>query len=174
MPGGNPVLAARGRRARTAPRAGVSSEKLATYLAGSAPAIPDTGNGPAGILADTTAWIDYFRGAESVPGRLLARALGERSVFVCGQVLSELEQGLRGEDDKKAVLAALGSLEYIEMEPKVWIRAGALAAGLRRKGQAVPHSDLLVAALALEHRLQVLTADPHFREIPGVALHEGS
>lgn len=163
----------RGRRARIAPPAGVSREKLAAYLAGSAPPAPDAGIGPPGVLADTTAWIDYFRGAESVQGRSLARALGERSVFVCGQVLSELEQGLRGEADKNAVLAALGSLEYVEMEPKVWIRAGALAAGLRRKGQAMPHSDLLIAALALEHRLEVLSADPHFREIPGIALHEG-
>lgn len=164
-------MAPGGRQPRSATLAGASSEKLAAYLAGSSPSQPETESGPAGILADTSAWIDYFRGVESVPGRLLARALGERSVFVCGQVLSELEQGLRGEQDRAAVLAALGSLEYVEMEPKVWIRAGSLAAGLRRNGRAVPHSDLLIAALAVEHRLEVLTADAHFRKIPGVALH---
>ena len=36
---------------------------------------------------------------------------------------------------------------------------------------ALPLSDLVIAALALEHRLDVYTIDPHFEQVPGLTLY---
>lgn len=101
---------------------------------------------------------------------LLGVALQNSAVFTCGPVLSELLQGTRGDHDRAAVLEAQSSLEYAEASPAVWVRAGDLAAALRRTGTTVPLSDLLIAAIAIEQRLEIITADRHFRLIPGVTV----
>ena len=42
---------------------------------------------------------------------------------------------------------------------------------LKRAGTPVPDNDLWIAALALEHDLQLITRDPHFRRIPQLLIH---
>jgi predicted nucleic acid-binding protein len=37
---------------------------------------------------------------------------------------------------------------------------------LRKNGRPIPRNDVRIAAAALEHGLQLLTLDRHFREIP--------
>jgi tRNA(fMet)-specific endonuclease VapC len=37
---------------------------------------------------------------------------------------------------------------------------------LERAGTPIPHSDLWIAALVLEHDLMLITRDPHFERIP--------
>lgn len=40
--------------------------------------------------------------------------------------------------------------------------------GLRAKGRPIPENDLWVAALAIQHRLPVVTRDGHFDEVDGL------
>ena len=108
-------------------------------------------------------------GDNRVAEKLAAYLPGTRSpVFTCGPVLSELLQGARGDRDRAAVLESHRALEYADATPAVWVRAGDLAAVLRRSGTTVPLSDLLIAAIAIEQRLEIITADRHFGIIPGV------
>ncbi len=39
---------------------------------------------------------------------------------------------------------------------------------LRARGRPIPSNDTWIAALALQHRLPVLTRDAHFDEVPGL------
>jgi len=153
---------------RAAGGGSLAAEKLAAYLPGTgSPA--DTSGGPvAGVLPDTCAWIDFFAGKATVVANLVAVALQNSAVFTCGPVISELLQGTRSDHDRESVLGAHRSLEYAEAAPAVWIRAGELAAALRRSGTTVPLSDLLIAAIAIEGRLEIITADRHFGLIPGI------
>lgn len=147
---------------------GGTAEKLAAYLPEIRSAADASGEPVAGVLPDTCAWIDFFAGKATVVANLVAVSLQNSPVFTCGPILSELLQGARGEHDRKAVLDAHRSLEYAEATPAVWVRAGDLAAELRRSGTTVPLSDLLIAAIAIEQRLEIITADRHFGLIPGV------
>lgn len=67
----------------------------------------------------------------------------------------------------------LSALHYIEMTSDIWIMAGNISAGLRRKGITLPMSDLLIGAVALEHGLEVLSLDEHFSSIPGLKQYYG-
>ncbi len=164
------MAAARARRGRSAAQGEGVGEKLSRYLAGTAVAAGKPGRTTGGVLVDTGAWIEYFRVGETAVSRTLDGLLRGERVWTCGPVLLELLQGVRSEGDRAAVMGALGSLEYLELGPQIWVRAAGLASALRGRGRQVPHSDLLIAALALEHKLHVLTADRHFEEIPGLAL----
>lgn len=164
------MTAARARKAGSSAKRDRVAEKLSEYLAG-AETVPGKGVGvPRGVLVDTCAWIDYLRSGKTPIARALEGLLRGEQLFTCGQVMFELLQGVRSDGDREAVTRALGSLEYLELHPRVWIRAAGLASALRCKGRQLPQSDLLIAALALEHKVLVLTADKHFEEIPGLGL----
>jgi predicted nucleic acid-binding protein len=123
-----------------------------------------------GILPDTCAWIDYFRPEGDALGQLVERAIASDSVYVCGPVLYELIQGARSEKERVSLTSALGALPYLEMTEAIWIKAGQLSAALRKAGKTIPLSDILIATLAIEHNLAVMTVDVHFRNIPGVLI----
>ncbi len=121
-----------------------------------------------GILPDTCAWIDYFRPGTSPLGMLVEQALSEEVVCVCGPVLYELVQGARSEDELTSLTSALSALPFLEMTEALWIKAGLCSASLRKAGKTIPFPDVLIATLAIEHQLTVITVDEHFCVITGV------
>ena len=124
-----------------------------------------------GILPDTCAWIDYFRPGVAPLGQVLDQALSAEIVYACGPVLYELFQGVKSEKERALLSSAFGALPYLEMNKALWIKAGQMSYALRQKGKTIPFSDILIAVLALEHNLAVLTMDDHFRDIPDLTLH---
>ena len=121
-----------------------------------------------GILPDTCAWIDYFRPGAAPLGQALDQALAVEVVYVCGPVLYELFQGAKSEKERTLLTGAFGAQPNLEMNEALWLKSGQLSAAMRREGKTIPFSDILIAALALEHNLAVLTIYEHFRNIPGL------
>ncbi|MHB9096968.1 MAG: type II toxin-antitoxin system VapC family toxin [Syntrophales bacterium] len=123
-----------------------------------------------GILPDTCAWIDYFRPGATSLGVRLEAALDATAVYACGPVLCELVQGARSEEEQEELTNALNALPFLEMTEALWVKAGQLSASLRKAGRTIPFSDTLIAMLALENNLTVMTVDEHFRTIPGLSI----
>jgi len=94
-------------------------------------------------------------------------------VATCGVILYELIQGIKSSKEEKLVLNALQAVTHLEMSAELWIKAGRLSAVLRRNGHILPLSDLVIATLAREHKLSVLTIDSHFDAIPGLTVTKG-
>ncbi len=123
-----------------------------------------------GILPDTCAWIDYFRPGATSLGVRLEEALDATTVYACGPVLYELVQGARSEKEREELTNALSALPFLEMTEALWVKAGQLSASLRKAGRTIPFSDTLIATLALENNLTVMTVDEHYRTIPGLSI----
>jgi len=121
------------------------------------------------VLVDTSVWVDFLRGGRGAAA--VEELIRSGRAVACGIVLAELLAGVRRAGQRDQLADALQGLDYIEVREQTWRRTGELAAELRSKGHTLPMSDLVVAALALEHDLAVLTADNHFRHIPGLLLH---
>jgi len=121
------------------------------------------------ILIDTSAWVDFFRGA-SKTADAVAQFIEKGQASICGVISYELIQGAKSDDEALHLSGVLSALNYIEMTSDLWISAGNISADLRRKGTTLPMSDLLIAAIALKHGLEVLTLDEHFASIPGLKL----
>jgi len=120
------------------------------------------------ILPDTCAWIDFFRGRQTPLAQALEQALVSSEVQTCGIVLFELLQGIKSPREEEQVQNALLALPQLEMSRNLWMKAGKLASLLRTNGQALPLSDIIIAAIALEHDCAVLTIDRHFEVVPGL------
>ncbi|VAX28649.1 hypothetical protein MNBD_NITROSPIRAE02-237 [hydrothermal vent metagenome] len=122
------------------------------------------------VLVDTSIWIELFRSA-SKAGDELERLLKEDTVWTCGIVVFELLQGVKSEREKSVIMDALLNLEYIEMSWLHWQKAADLSIKIKKKGLALPLSDLFIASITIEHDLQIFTLDKHFKKIPGVKLY---
>ena len=119
----------------------------------------------AGVLIDTSVWIEAFRGKDPRLQETVDALLDQERVVLCGLVELEMLQGFRA--DEGALFASLfEALAYAEVDRQDWRAAGFLLAGLRARGITIPATDALIAALCLRHDLLLLTLDKHFDQIP--------
>jgi len=121
-------------------------------------------------LADTTVWIEFFRGKTKVADRL-EMLLTENAVCTCGVVMFELLHGIKSEGEKNKILNILATLPYFEMTPKLWQSGAGLSLSLKKNGVSLPLSDIFIAAIAIENDLSIYTLDNHFEQIPGVKIY---
>lgn len=122
-----------------------------------------------GVLADTSAWIEFFKQKSAIGNRLEALLI-EDSVWVCGVVIFELLQGVKSDTEKSKILNALSNLKYTEMSKPLWQKSADISSKLKKNGVTVPLSDICIAAIAIENNLAVLTLDSHFKQIPGITI----
>jgi predicted nucleic acid-binding protein len=121
-----------------------------------------------GVLVDTSAWIDFFRGNE--PRRSEVDGLVAREAALrCGPVELELRHGLRRSEAAR-VMGLWRGLRSLPTDDLDYTSAGDLLRGLREQGTAMPSMDALIAALALRHDVPLLTNDGHFEAVPGLRM----
>jgi hypothetical protein len=120
------------------------------------------------VIVDTSAWIPFFNQPRSPEKREIDALIDADRLVLVGVVLAELIQGCRTPAEAHTVISKLSGLHFLD---GTWKRAGELSFSLRRKGVTLPLSDLVIAAVALEHRCGVYALDPHFEQVPGLTLH---
>jgi predicted nucleic acid-binding protein len=123
------------------------------------------------VIADTSVWIPFFNQPGSPEKREIDALIDADRLVLVGVVLTELMQGCRTTSEANTIISKLTGLRFLETSFSSWRGAGELSFALRRKGITLPLSDLVIAALALEHHCRVYTLDPHFEHIPDLALH---
>jgi len=115
------------------------------------------------ILIDTSAWVDFFRGT----GRradAVDEALANSQAALCGPVVTELRRGIHP-SQRKRVLSLLSGCPVLDQPDDLWVDAGELGAFLGRRGVSVKTLDLLIAAYALFHDVELLTGDGDFKSM---------
>jgi predicted nucleic acid-binding protein len=115
------------------------------------------------ILVDTSAWIDALRRDGNPDVRALVRAATAegRAVF-CDLVLLELWNGAHGLGEQRVLRELERDLEKVPTPPVVWEAAFELARACRKAGVTAPATDVLIAACAEHHKLEILHHDAHF------------
>ncbi|MGH7959746.1 MAG: PIN domain-containing protein, partial [Opitutaceae bacterium] len=77
----------------------------------------------------------------------------------------ELWNGARGDREKRALREFEEVLPELEMAAAVWDIACDLARRSRAGGLTVPVTDLMIAACARHHGVEIDSTDPHFAEL---------
>jgi predicted nucleic acid-binding protein len=124
---------------------------------------------PERLLVDTSAWIDALRRDGDPNIRTAVRtATAEGRAVLCDVVLLELWNGAHGAAEQRILRELEQELEKVSTPPAVWETAIELAQACRKAGLSAPATDLLIAACAEHHGLQVLHRDAHFDHIARV------
>ncbi len=114
------------------------------------------------VIIDTSVWVEYFNSKnQEIVTKVKSLIENERTVL-CGIILSELIAGIRRQKDEHIIIDALDALPYIETSRQSWILAGRIARELSEKGNKIPLTDLIVAAIAIENDCEIFTFDTHF------------
>lgn len=124
------------------------------------------------VLADSSVLIEFFRpnGREDVREEV-SLLLDRGHLALCGIVVSELLQGVRSEE-KGPLKDLLDEAHYLELSRFDFEAAGEACNTLRKKGQKIPITDALIAALCIRLKMPLYTLDSHFDHFRGLTLHK--
>ena len=116
-------------------------------------------------LVDTSVWIEVLRrDGDAEVRQAVVNAAREGRAAICDMVLLELWAGASGSQER-AGIARMAALESLRIDDDVWKSAHALAQTCRAAGVTVPAPDLLIAACADHHGVDILERDAHFAQI---------
>jgi predicted nucleic acid-binding protein len=114
------------------------------------------------VLADSSAWIAFFRTRSQSPvADKLEKLIGlEADVCLCGPVLAEVLRGIREDTQHRKISSILESFEYYEADKETYRHAAHIYRHCRAKGFTIRSTvDCTIAAVALRHDLEVLHDD---------------
>ena len=125
-------------------------------------------------LVDTSAWIDALRrDGDARIGAAVRELTADGEAVFCDMVLLELWNGAGGEAETRLLAELERELECVPTTPEVWRRARLMAKDARATGLTVPATDLLIAACAREHDLDLIHHDAHFDRLRAAPRRRG-
>jgi predicted nucleic acid-binding protein len=107
-------------------------------------------------LIDTSSWIEALRrdGDPAIKARVAA-LLREGTAAWCDMVRLELWNLLRGAAERRQMEELEADVANLATTDEVWARARLLAQRVRAKGINVPEADLVIAACAWKHGVEM-------------------
>ena len=120
------------------------------------------------LLLDTSAYSALRLGDTTVLGVLQRAETVAVPAVVLGELYSGFRAGSRWQENTAHLEQFLSkpSVRILDVTHETALRYAEVDVYLRKKGRPIPRNDVWIAAIALEHGLQLLTLDAHFREIP--------
>lgn len=114
-------------------------------------------------LVDTSSWIHALRrrGDATVAGRV-RRLVETGDAAWCPPVRLELWNGAGDDADRRILRDFEQTLPALPVSEEVWTAAYALASRCRKAGKTAPAIDVLIAACARRHDVELEHDDSHF------------
>lgn len=120
------------------------------------------------MILDTNALSAFVDGDAGV-GEVLRRALRAAiPVIVLGEFRYGIAESRHRAAYEKWLATHLPHFEVLNLTEGTAIAYAGLRVTLRRLGRPIPANDAWIAALALQHRLPVLSRDEHFDVVAGI------
>ena len=117
------------------------------------------------VLVDTSAWITFFRRKDRRLYDLVSALLRAGEAVGAGLILLELVRGAKSSRELNVITELFRELETVSPTETTYMDAGKMGYELARKGHTLGVVDLILAQLALENDLSLLTLDQHFETI---------
>lgn len=127
---------------------------------------------PVILLVDTSVWIDFFAGRDTVQTKIFREAIGgEADVALTEMILAEILQGVPSDREFARLRRVLSS--FLLLRPgsaKTFVHAAKLYRTGRERGVTIRSLiDCLIAAIAMEHGAIILHRDRDYERISDYA-----
>lgn len=120
------------------------------------------------VLVDTCIWVQFFNRPHSREKKAVDELLDEDRAAFIGPILAEILLGFRRDDQADWVASLLRGLNFLQVTWDEWRAAARLGRHLMARGNTLPQSDLVIAAVAQQRSLAVYTTDPDFDSLSGL------
>lgn len=123
-------------------------------------------------VADTSAWIDYFRGVIAPHTDFLDEELQTNRIVTGDLIIAEFLQGFTNEKEYAVAKSLMETLEYRDLVgKKVALKAAENFRLLRRKGITVRKTiDVIIATFCIENGFSLIHND---RDFDPIQIHLG-
>jgi predicted nucleic acid-binding protein len=118
------------------------------------------------VILDTNALSAFVDGDRGVGEILRRQARAALPVIVLGEFRYGIAQSRLRSSYEAWLESHLVHFDVLSITEDTAVTYAALRVALRRSGRPIPANDAWIAALALEHRLPVLSRDEHFDAVP--------
>jgi hypothetical protein len=117
------------------------------------------------ILVDSSVWIDYFNGTETLATKKLDNLLGVQPVCTGDLILAEVLQGFRLDSDCQAAKILLCSLPvHAMLGVTLSLKSAENFRNLRKQGITIRKTiDTMIATYCIENELPLLHSDKDFQ-----------
>jgi tRNA(fMet)-specific endonuclease VapC len=120
------------------------------------------------ILLDTNALSAFIDGEPEIGTRLVSESFVAIPVIVLG----EFRYGISGSRYRgkyeRWLEDHVPEFEILAVTEPTTLVYARLRVALKKTGRPIPANDAWIAALALQHRLPILSRDEHFDAVPGL------
>jgi predicted nucleic acid-binding protein len=120
------------------------------------------------VILDTNALSAFADGDPEVGAVLRREARAALPVIVLGEFRYGIAESRHRVAYEGWLETHLQHFEILDVTTETTVVYAKLRVALRRSGRPIPANDAWIAALALQHRLPVLSRDRHFDAVPGL------
>ena len=120
------------------------------------------------MILDTNALSAFVDGDAGVGDALRTKVRAAIPVIVLGEFRYGIAQSKRRSSYEAWLQSSLIHFDILSVTDETAVAYAALRVTLKRSGRPIPANDAWIAALALQHRLPVLSRDEHFDAVPGL------
>ena len=116
-------------------------------------------------LIDATLWIDFTRSkTPSAVKKFIAPYVLDSAAHLADPVEFEILR-FATDDEKRQLVRQFQIMPRLETPPNIWSDAATLGQACRKAGFVAGALDLLIATVAIHHRVELLTFDANFKQI---------
>jgi tRNA(fMet)-specific endonuclease VapC len=120
------------------------------------------------MILDTNALSAFVDGDAAVGEILLRQPRAAIPVIVLGEFRYGIAESRHRSTYEAWLETHLPQFDVLAVTEGTTIAYAALRTALKRSGRPIPANDAWIAALALQHRLPVLSRDTHFDGVPNL------
>jgi len=127
------------------------------------------------LLLDTSGYTALLAGDRAVLDALARAETVYLSVFVLGELYAGFRGGRKERENRERLASFLAkpSVRILHATQQTAEAFGSVKDSLRRAGTPIPINDVWIASHALETGSRLVTADAHFKNVPGLMRYEG-
>ena len=121
------------------------------------------------MILDTNALSAFVDGDPSVGNILRQQSRASIPVIVLGEFRYGIALSRHRAAYEQWLESHLWNFDVLMVNEETANSYAALRVALKQKGQPIPANDAWIAALAMQHRLPVLSRDQHFDAVPHIS-----